>query len=171
MRVIEVVPYSSKWKEEYNKESQKLINIFGEEVISIHHIGSTSIPGIYAKPVIDILIEVREIEIIDRFNSAMESIGYIAKGENGIEGRRYFFKGLYDRTHHVHIFQSGSEEISRHLNFRDYMIAHPEEAKQYGELKKQLAERFKYDIEGYCDGKDAFIKEIDRKALEWAADR
>jgi len=101
-------------------------------------------------------------------NKEVEKLGYIAKGEYGIAGRRFFLKGLYNRTHHIHIFQIGSHEIKRHLEFRDYMIAHPEDAKRYGELKKELAKSFRYDIEGYCDGKDSFIKGMEKKAEEWA---
>lgn len=168
IRTIEVAPYDFKWKEEYLKEAEKIRNIMNDEIIKIHHIGSTSIPGIYAKPVIDILIEVNYIKNVDIYNKDMEDIGYIAKGSFGIEGRRFFMKGLYNRTHHVHVFQTGNPEIERHLNFRDYMIAHPNEAEYYGDLKKELAVKFKYNIDGYCDGKDNYIKEIDKNARIWA---
>lgn len=166
VRVIEVVPYNPKWKEEYLKEAEKIRNIMKEDIIKIHHIGSTSIPGMSAKPVIDILVEVVDINNVDNYNIDMEKLGYIAKGEYGIEGRRFFMKGLYNRTHHVHIFQWDSSEVRRHLNFRDYMISHPEDAKLYAELKKELAVKFRYDIEGYCNGKDNFIKDINKKAMD-----
>lgn len=168
IRTIEVVPYDFKWKEEYLKEAEKIRNIMNDEIIKMHHIGSTSIPGIYAKPVIDILIEVNDIKNVDIYNKDMEDIGYIAKGSFGIEGRRFFMKGLYNRTHHAHVFQTGNPEIERHLNFRDYMIAHHDEAEYYGDLKKELAVKFKYNIDGYCDGKDNYIKEIDKNARIWA---
>jgi GrpB-like predicted nucleotidyltransferase (UPF0157 family) len=168
VRIIEVVPHDSRWDEEYLREAELIKGVMKNEIVVIYHIGSTSIPGIYAKPIIDILIEVNDINKIDNYNKLMESVGYIAKGENGIEGRRYFIKGLYNRTHHIHVFQTGNSGITRHLNFRDYMIAHPEEAKYYEELKKELAARFRYDSEGYTDGKDAYIKEIDKKAKIWA---
>jgi GrpB-like predicted nucleotidyltransferase (UPF0157 family) len=90
-------------------------------------------------------------------------------GEFGIPGRRYFRKsdaaGI--RTHHVHTFQVGSPEIERHLVFRDYMIAHPDDAQNYSELKHLLAKQYPNDIDGYMDGKDEFIKEMDRKAAAW----
>ena len=167
IRVIEVVPYNSQWEEEYRKEAKEISSIMSDEIVEIHHIGSTSIPNIHAKPVIDILIGVKDIENVDKHNKEMEKLGYIAKGEFGIPGRRFFLKGLYNRTHHVHIFQTGNTEIERHLNFRDYMISHPEEAKYYGALKKELATKFRHDNEGYCNGKDTFIKDIDKKAEEW----
>jgi GrpB-like predicted nucleotidyltransferase (UPF0157 family) len=168
VRVMEVVPYNPDWKKEYISESKKICNFMSNEIINIYHVGSTSIPEIYAKPVIDILIEVKEIEHIDNFNSCMEDLGYTPCGEAGIKGRRYFFKGLYKRTHHVHIFQTGNLEIDKHISFRDYMITHPEDAKRYEKLKKGLAIKFRYDSRGYVVGKDAFIKDIDRKAAEWA---
>ncbi|CAH2214879.1 GrpB family protein [Tepidibacter aestuarii] len=167
VRVIEVVPHNLKWNEDYQKEAKKICSIMYSEIVDIHHIGSTSIPKIYAKPIIDILIEVKDINSVDKYNEEIEKLGYIAKGEYGIKDRRFFMKGLYNRTHHIHIFQTGNPEIKRHLNFRDYMIAHPEEAKCYEELKKGLAKKFRYDNEGYCEGKDSYIKGIDKKAEEW----
>lgn len=138
----------------------------GENVLAIHHIGSTSIPGIYAKPVIDMLVEVKEIDEVDRYSDAMKALGYEVMGEFGIEGRRYFRKDNDDgiRTHQVHTFGAGSPQITRHLAFRDYMIAHPEDARAYSELKRKLAEEHAENAELYMDGKDEFIKEIDRRA-------
>jgi GrpB-like predicted nucleotidyltransferase (UPF0157 family) len=169
IRVIEVVPHNPNWKKLYLEEVEVINQVLGAEIINIHHVGSTAIPGIYAKPVIDILVEVKEINIIDSYNEAMSKIGFIAKGENGIIGRRYFLKGVTNRTHHIHIFQTGNAEIKRHLNFRDYMIAHPEEAKCYEELKKELANSYRFDSIGYTAGKSTYIQEIDIKAQEWAA--
>lgn len=168
IRIIEVVPHNSQWEDEYRKEAKIICSIMGNEIVEIHHIGSTSIPNIYAKPVIDILIGVKCIKNVDKYNKEMEKLGYIAKGECGIAGRKFFLKGLYNRTDHIHIFQTGNPEIKRHLNFRDYMIAHPKEAKHYEELKKELAIKFRYDSEGYCNGKNVFIKDIDNKAEKWA---
>ncbi|NFV13981.1 GrpB family protein [Clostridium sp. FAM 1755] len=171
IRIIEVVPHNPEWKIKYQKEADKIYNIMKEEIVKIHHIGSTSIKGIYAKPVIDILVEVQDINNVDNYNKKMKSLGYIAKCEYGIKGRRFFLKGLYHRTHHVHIFEKGDSEIERHINFRDYMREHKEEAKQYEELKKELALEFRYDIDSYCEGKDSFIKKIDEKAKLWAEEK
>jgi len=86
-------------------------------------------------------------------------------GEFGIPRRRFFIKGSdYNRTHHIHIFQTGDTHIKRHLNFRNYLVAHHEEAKAYSHLKEELARQFTEDIEGYMEGKSSFIEEIDRKA-------
>lgn len=166
-RIIEVVPYQSNWPSDFIKEADSIQSILKNEMIEIYHIGSTSIVGLAAKPVIDILIEVKKIDTIDQYNPQMESLQYIARGEFGMEGRRFFIKGLIHRTHHVHIFKTRHSDITRHLNFRDYMLSHPDEAKAYQALKLELAQQFRYDNDGYCDGKDEFIKEMDRRATLW----
>lgn len=166
-RRVEVTPYQEQWTRLFASEAEELKKIFGLQLVQIHHIGSTSIPGMAAKPVIDIMIEVSDINEVDRYNLEMESLGYEPKGENGIPERRYFQKGGNERSHHVHIYQTGNEQIDRHLQFRDYMIAHPEDAKQYSELKTSLAKQFPESIDDYIEGKDAFVKEMDRKASEW----
>ena len=168
-RVVEVVPHSSKWQEAFNVESHQIMNALGDNVVAVHHIGSTAIPGIHAKPIIDLLTAVKDILKVDDQDLAMTSLGYEVMGEFGIPGRRYFRKhnaaGI--RTHHVHTFAAASDQVERHLAFRDYMIAHPEDAQKYSELKRQLAAKYPTDIEGYMDGKDGFIKEIDQKAAAW----
>jgi GrpB-like predicted nucleotidyltransferase (UPF0157 family) len=149
-------------------EVDRITAVFGREVVAIHHIGSTAIPNICAKPIIDVLVEVQDIEKIDDFNEKMTHEGYQPKGEFGIPGRRFFIKGDdATRTHHLHVFQTGHPDVERHLAFRDYMIAHPEEAQVYSRLKEELAQRFPEDIEGYMAGKDDLIKETDRKARAW----
>jgi GrpB-like predicted nucleotidyltransferase (UPF0157 family) len=166
-RVVEVVPYDTAWPAMFREEKKMMRRILKDEVLEIHHIGSTAIPGMYSKPTIDILVVVRKIEKVDDFNAPMSGIGYVAKGEFGIPGRRFFYKGSDRRSHHLHIFQEGSPEIDRHLRFRDFMISHPREAAEYAQLKRGLASRFRSDIDSYCHGKDAFIKEIDAKAEAW----
>jgi GrpB-like predicted nucleotidyltransferase (UPF0157 family) len=170
MRNIVVVPYNPDWPEQFRREAAKIAAIFGPELISIHHIGSTSVPGLSAKPIIDMMPVVRDIEKVDMLNPAMIELGYVPKGENGIPGRRYFTKGGdANRTHHVHAYASGNPEVSRHLDFRDYLIAYPEEAQHYATLKAELARQFRNDIWGYMAGKDSFIKETLRKAQQWRA--
>ena len=166
MRKVEVVPHDPKWHSLFEKESESIDKVLNKNVVAIHHIGSTAIPDIYAKPIIDLLVEVNSIKEVDRNNSEMERLGYQAMGEFGICDRRYFRKhdSFGVRTHHVHIFETNSPQIKRHLAFRDYMMAHPVEAKQYSDLKRKLAKQFPEDIESYMDGKDEFIKDIDRKA-------
>ena len=151
----------------YKEESKKIKNVFSDIIIDIHHIGSTAIPGIKAKPVIDILVEVKDIEGVDQYNHKMKELGYEAMGEYGIPKRRFFRKGGNNRTHHIHIFQTGNEEIERHINFKEYLIAHPDKAREYSKLKEKLADKYAHDVENYTNSKSNFIKEIDRKAKLW----
>jgi len=163
-RRVEVVSYNSNWKKMYKRESEKIKNTLNDIIIDIHHIGSTAIPGIKAKPVIDILAEVKDIEAVDQYNHEMEELGYEVMGEYGIPKRRFFRKGGNKRTHHIHIFQAGNEEIERHINFKEYLITHPDKRREYSKLKEKLANKYTYDVESYTNGKSDFIKEIDRKA-------
>jgi len=167
LRKVEVSPYNGQWVMSFEEEASKLHRIFGSEIIEIYHIGSTSVKGLKAKPIIDMMPIVKDINRIDKYNDAMAAIGYEAKGENGLPGRRYFQKGGDQRTHHVHIYQVGNPEIERHLAFRDYLREHPMVAKKYGNLKEELSQRFPYDIESYIKGKDSLAIEIERKAISW----
>ena len=168
-RKISLVEYNPMWVDMYEEEAEFVKSALGHLVVGIHHIGSTAIPGICAKPIIDILVEASDIEGIESRNEAMIELGYEPRGEFGIPGRRYFSKGSDEiRTHHVHIFQVGDPQIKRHLNFRDYLIAYPDKAREYCELKKQLASQFREDIENYTEGKSEFIEDIDRRALDWS---
>jgi GrpB-like predicted nucleotidyltransferase (UPF0157 family) len=167
-RTIQVVPHNPAWKTMYEKEARKIKNIF-EAPVKIYHIGSTAINGIKAKPVIDILVGVLDINGVDKNNQEMKKLGYVAKGENGIAGRRYFQKGEPQHTYHVHVFETGNKEISRHLNFRDYLNSHPEEAEKYSLLKEKLAKKYRYDASGYTKNKSEHIKQIDKKAKIWSS--
>jgi GrpB-like predicted nucleotidyltransferase (UPF0157 family) len=160
-RIVELVLHNPEWMVEYEKEAAVLTAVFQPILLAIHHIGSTAVPGILAKPIIDVLAEVGEITAVDAYNPAMAAMGYIAKGENGIPGRRYFRKGSDSHhTHHVHVFQTGHPEITRHLNFRDYLIAHPETAQAYSKLKMQLAQKYREEPALYTNAKTAFIQRV-----------
>ncbi|MDN4492528.1 GrpB family protein [Ureibacillus aquaedulcis] len=165
MRKVEVKPYNKQWFSMLEEEANILHKILGVEIIDIHHIGSTSVKGLKAKPIIDIMPVVKDINRIDQFCVSMIAIGYNPKGENGIPERRYFQKGEDHRTHHVHVYQLGNSEIDRHLAFRDYLRAHPDVAKKYGDLKESLSQRFPYDIESYIKGKEQLVLEIEGKAM------
>lgn len=168
-RRIEVVDYDPQWAKLYKAEAKKIKSVLGKNCVAVHHIGSTSVKGLKAKPVIDIMAVVKDISLVDGENAAFEDLGYECMGEYGIPGRRFFRKGGDNRTHHVHIFEKSNEDdIQRHLAVRDYLTAHPEIAKEYGELKEKLAQQFPFDNVGYCDGKDAYMKKLEQDALEWS---
>jgi GrpB-like predicted nucleotidyltransferase (UPF0157 family) len=126
-----------------------------------------SVPQLDAKPIIDMMAVVRNIDRVDTYNSQMELIGYECMGEFGIPGRRYFRKGGDDRTHHVHVFEVNDNNVLRHLAFRDYLRTHRDDATRYASLKRELAEKFPNDIQAYMDGKDALVKDIEKKAVAW----
>ncbi|PYZ95695.1 hypothetical protein CR205_18440 [Alteribacter lacisalsi] len=171
-RAVRVLPYDPTWKEAFEKEEKRLNRIFGKTARGIHHIGSTSVEGLNAKPIIDILIEVANMENADRCTEEMGMAGYTAKGENGIPGRRYFYKGEgNERSHHVHVFEEGSDQVITHLAFRDYLRKHPEEKRRYAALKEQLAVAYPKDIDSYIQGKTNFVEELTQKALSWAKEQ
>lgn len=172
LRNIIVVPYDAGWPQRFQDEAAKIVAIFGQEPISIHHIGSTSVPGISAKPIIDIMPIIHNIEKVEMLYLDLGQLGYEPMGEKGIPGRRLFFKGSdTHRTHVVHTYEPDHPEVACLLNFRDYLIAHPREAQLYANLKERLARQFPRDIFGYKAGKHAFIQETLQKAHKWRAEQ
>lgn len=164
---IAVVDYDPNWKDEYEKEKRAIHKIAGDALINIFHIGSTSVPGLKAKPIIDILLVVNSVDALDQYSKAFERLGYEVMGEFGITGRRYFRKGGDHRTHQIHAFQYDNiKDIERHLSFRDYLRENPQACQEYGQLKSRLAEQYPADIDSYGDGKDAFVKRIESEALK-----
>lgn len=170
-RLIEVVEYDSSWPELYEVERGLLESVLGAIATRIHHIGSTAVPGLAAKPVIDILVEVTSHMELDGKGTEMFELGYEAKGEFGIDGRRYYQKGGNNRTHQIHAFMEGGSNIFRHIAFRDYLRAHPETAYEYGDLKKQVAASCGADIDRYCDGKNSYVKKLEKIAVQYAGPR
>ncbi|UQZ36229.1 hypothetical protein C2I18_23515 [Paenibacillus sp. PK3_47] len=158
--------YNPDWARSYQDEADFLKTIFTDEIVRFEHFGSTSVPGMKAKPVIDMMCIVKDINRVDVHNNTMISLGYDAAGEWGIPGRRLFRKGGEERTHHIHCYQTDSPQIERHLIFRDYLRAHPEEAARYSRFKEELAERFDHTSE-YSPAKKTFVLEMERLALAW----
>ena len=167
MRQVIVTPYQTSWPDTFEQEATRLRTVFGERLLTIHHIGSTSVPGLSAKPILDILPVVDSLDDIEMFNAAMEAISYEAKGEFGMPGRRYYRKGGDNRTHHIHLYASGNPEIARHVAFCDYLRQHPSEVRAYSAIKEQLAKQYPTDISAYIAGKDTFVKAMEQRALAW----
>ena len=167
-RAIEVVPYDPQWPRLFQVEAARLAAVFGEELVAVRHMGSTAVPGMWAKPVIDIMPIVSDIERIDSYNDLMVSLGYLPKGEYGIPGRRFFnLDSGNRRLFNVHVYQIGNPEIPRHLDFIEYLQVHPEDAAAYAELKRSLADRFSDDIDSYVTGKTDLVREIEQKVARW----
>jgi len=171
MQVI-VADYNPSWPEQYQHEAGIIGNIIGSKLIEIHHIGSTSIPDMQAKPIIDIMPVVENLSYIDLLTDSMQRNGYEALGEYGIPGRRYFRKRSKTVDVNAHIFSpDNKDDIIRHLAFRDYLVAHKKIADEYGNLKSDLAQKYPDDIESYMDGKNSFVKKTEKKAIIWYVNR
>lgn len=167
---VRLSDYSKEWARLYEDEVAFLGAIFGDEIVRFEHFGSTSVPGMKAKPVIDMMGVVRNIDRIDAYNDRMRLLGYDVAGEWGIPGRRLLRKGGEERTHHIHFYETDNPEIERHLIFRDYLRCHPAEAARYSRFKEELAERYERTSE-YSPAKKAFVSEMERQALAWYAER
>lgn len=168
-RILEVVNYNPAWKINFNKEQTLLLNIIGSTAISIEHIGSTAIPGLCAKPIIDVLVEVPCLKKLDEQNQHLEALGYLVMGENGMAGRRYFQKGGNQRTHHVHAFETGDANLIRHRAFKEYLMAHPNALTAYAKIKQQALENCNNEIKRYMALKNDFIQHHEQLALSWYA--
>ncbi|WP_062104394.1 GrpB family protein [Bacillus niameyensis] len=167
---VRLTNFSEDWFKMFQIEAQFLETIFGDEIIRFEHFGSTSVQGMKAKPVIDMMCIVKDIEKVDMFNDKMNSLGYVVAGEWGIQGRRLFRKGGENRTHHIHFYQIDHPQIERHLVFRDYLQSHPKEAERYSRYKEKLAQQFDQTRE-YSLAKKSFVKELEQKALHWYAEK
>jgi GrpB-like predicted nucleotidyltransferase (UPF0157 family) len=166
--MILLIPYDSTWPHAFDDEALRLRSAFKDLFIDLQHIGSTAVPGLLAKPVIDMLLALPRVEALDDRREVWEALGYEVMGEFGIPGRRYFRKDDVSgrRTHQVHAFANGSPEITRHLHFRDYLRSHPSVAVEYGELKLRLAASCGDDMRCYSDGKSDFIRDIEGRAAD-----
>lgn len=168
MRIVVVAP-SAEWPAAFQAEAVNLREALRHSLAEIHHIGSTAIHGIVAKPTIDILLVSHSLLILDDSAPALVSLGYEVMGEFGIPGRRYFRRNSAQgqRTHQIHAFEIGDPHIARYLAFRDYMNEHPGDARSYSELKQRLAKVYAEDGHAYMRGKTGFIREHETKALAW----
>ncbi|QJC50786.1 hypothetical protein HGI30_03865 [Paenibacillus albicereus] len=172
MRKTDVRPWTPQWRERAETEMAWLEALLGGELLELHHIGSTSVEAIgWAKPVVDLLAVVRRVQTLDGLDEAFAQLGYEAKGENGIAGRRFYVQGGDRRTVHLHAFEAGAPQIGAHLQFRDYLEAHPERARAYGEHKRELAVRFADDdTHLYQEAKQPFVQRLVQEAEAWSAE-
>lgn len=160
--------YSPDWPRAFADEAARLQALLGDEVVTIHHIGSTSVPGLAAKPIIDLMPLVRAIPRLDDHAPSLAAAGYTAWGEYGLPGRRYFTRdqGAY-RTHNVHFYQADNPEVERHLAFCAYLRQHDQVRDEYAALKRAVYARQAADIAAYNDGKNTWIKRVEQAALAW----
>lgn len=171
MDEIELVEYDPSWPEQFAEEAAKLFEALGHDrVMAIEHFGSTAIPGLAAKPIIDVLVGLRSWTAAEQIVPLLETLGYVYWQDDPRSDRLFFVKGMppygLRRTHHVHAVEIYSPFWQRLLLFRDYLRLHPEAARQYESLKRDLAVRFRTDREGYTTAKKAYIETIMAKARQ-----
>jgi GrpB-like predicted nucleotidyltransferase (UPF0157 family) len=160
MRKIEVVDYDLEWPKIFESLRSRIWGSLRDVALSIEHVGSTSVPGLAAKPIIDISVVVPKRSDVQTGILRLATLGYVHRGDLGIEGREAFTNPEGLPKHNLYLCARHSVALANHLAIRDYLRAHPEAAREYGELKKRLAERFPNDIEGYIDGKTTMLLTI-----------
>lgn len=158
---LRLVPAGPEWAARFSSESGRLSAALGAAALDIQHVGSTAVPGILAKPILDIAIAIRSYEDGHALVTRLQALAYEYRGENGIPRRHYFVLGAPRRTHHVHVLEHGSAEWRRHLAFRDWLLASPEGAARYSELKERCRVRALGRREEYQRLKTPFIEAVE----------
>jgi GrpB-like predicted nucleotidyltransferase (UPF0157 family)/GNAT superfamily N-acetyltransferase len=160
--------YSPEWPAEAEREASRLRALLGDTLVAIHHVGSTSVPGLAAKPVIDLLPLARDIADIERRTALLQDAGYRAWGEFGLPGRRYFTRDRDgERTHNLHFYAAGNPDVDRHLALCAYLRGHRSARAEYEVLKRGAYAQHPADIAAYNDAKTVWIRAIEPLALDW----
>jgi GrpB-like predicted nucleotidyltransferase (UPF0157 family) len=160
---VMIADYDPRWPAMFEEERARILGSIGHRVLSIEHVGSTAVAGLAAKPIIDIGVTIRSLDEAPACVPPLARLGYeyVPEYEAQIPDRRYFRKGTPQaRTHHLHMYEPASDQYVRHTLFRDYLRTHPETARQYEVLKRDLANRFPNDREAYTEAKTAFVESV-----------
>ena len=168
--VLEVVPYDANWPRVFSAERDRIAAVLNGVALRIDHNGSTSVPGLAAKPIIDIQISVERLHPIEAYAARLAELGYIHVPHPDDAFCPFFHRpALWPHTHHVHAVQAGGGEERRTLAFRDYLRDHVETARAYAELKRRLAPQYIAtefsSHQAYADAKTAFITRVIARAL------
>ena len=162
---VQLVPHRPEWALVFQMEAERILRACGGTVVAVEHIGSTAVPGLVSKPILDIMPGIVRLEDGPGTIRPLEALGYSCRGEHGIPGRLYFDLLRDGRSvAHAHMFVIGTEDWTRHLLFRDYLRGHPDAAREYAELKIALATRYREDRVSYTDVKTGFIRSIVERA-------
>lgn len=166
-RTIEIMPYNPEWKTEFKKIKMMLEGYIGDLTLRIEHVGSTSVEGLAAKPIIDIDVVIESYDILPNIIQRLEKEGYQHQGNLGIEGREAFQRTYKDdfMKYHLYVCPMNSKGYLEHIALRDYLSSNQAARQEYEELKYRLAENYRYDIDRYCEGKTNFIKRTLEKTL------
>jgi GrpB-like predicted nucleotidyltransferase (UPF0157 family) len=161
--VVRLVEYDARWPALFAAEDQRIRAASGTLALRLEHIGGTSIPGMCAKPVLDIVAGGSCDSSLEDYVAALERAGYDYRGEQGVPGRQYFRRGQ-PRAYHVHLVEEGGPLWREYLAFRDYLRSHAEAARQFADVKRLLAARFSQDREAYTNAKSSHVQAILRLA-------
>jgi GrpB-like predicted nucleotidyltransferase (UPF0157 family) len=162
---IRIVPYDPRWPERFERERAAVEALLGDAITGgVHHVGSTAVPGLAAKPVIDILVGIADLESGSRHVEPLGELGYVYAPYRTEEMIWFCKPSPAARTHHLRLVPTGSARYDAELAFRDYLRGHPATAAAYAELKRELAARFEHDREAYTDGKAQFVHDVVRRA-------
>ncbi len=163
-----VVDYDPAWPRLFEGLRDRVVAALGDLVVAVEHVGSTAVPGLPAKPIVDLDVVILTAAELPAAIERLATLGYVHRGDLGIPGREAFSRPLDTPPHHLYVCAWDSAELRRHLLFRDYLRTDPEDARAYGALKRQLAARFRDDREAYTEAKSAFVAEILRRATDEA---
>jgi len=165
---VELLPHDPAWAQLAGAEREALFGALGDVLLVVHHIGSTAVPGIHAKPVVDLMPVVRDLDALDARRGSLEGLGYQWWGELGLQGRRYCTKddpGTGKRLVQLHAYADGASDIARHLAFRDFLLRHPEVAADYDREKLRCQRLHPEDSHAYGDCKSDWIRTVEARAL------
>ena len=166
--IVKLVEYNPKWHLNFEKEAKKLRKVLGRDCVDVQHVGSTAIPGILAKPIVDIALIVPSLKKVRLYQEKLKDIGYELKKNDTRKERLFFTKGPESkRTHYLHIGEIGSGYAEDMILFRDYLHNHRNEAKKYLALKEMLAEKYRNTREIYTAKKSKLIEEVIKKAKKF----
>jgi GrpB-like predicted nucleotidyltransferase (UPF0157 family) len=152
---IEIEEYDSAWPEEYERLKARVLNVLGDLVVRVEHVGSTAVPGLAAKSIIDLYAVVADL---DRASERLATVGYAPEGDLGVPGRLGFAWPPDEKRHHLYLCTADHAGLERVVRFRDYMRANPDEVLAYGELKRELAAQHRNERDAYAEGKGPFIE-------------
>ena len=166
---VRIVPYDGAWPVMAGQELRRIRDVVGDIAVGLEHVGSTAVPGLAAKPVIDLQLSVAVMEPCERYVAPLERLGYLFAPAPESPGYHFFARPPErPRTHHLHVCETGSEHELRHVAVRDFLRSHPDEVTRYAALKREVVARHQQDRLAYIDGKDAYLSGLEQRALAWA---
>jgi GrpB-like predicted nucleotidyltransferase (UPF0157 family) len=164
LEFIIIVDYDPHWQGLFEELRAPVVTALGDLVVNVEHVGSTAVPGLAAKPIIDMDVVVPSVTDIPKAIVRLATLGYVHQGDLGITGREAFISPYGKPRHHLYVCALDGDELRRHRSFRDYLLTHPDEARAYGALKKAAALRFADDRAAYTEAKTRFVKAVLKRA-------